>query len=135
MRNDYRTEMRVVGIRRNSVSITAVPTNFNSIDCIGYRSCLFVVHIDFSGSGKSVEFTVQESDDNSNWASTGYVKSLAGADELTGIGILCDSAARKRYLRLVVTAYSATISPSCIAVLFNENITPDAAANVDVAVL
>lgn len=135
MRNDYLSEMRIVGIRRNLVSIAAAPTTFNSIDTTGYRNCLFVVHVDYTSGGKSNEFTIEESDDNTSWSSTGVVKNFSGSDELTSISMLCDSSKRKRYLRLSVTAYTGTTTPSCIAVLFNEAITPDALANVDVSVI
>lgn len=136
MRNDYKTQVRVAGIRRNGATIAAAPSNFNSVDTVGYRHCAFIMHTDMSGGSKSLEFTVQDSDDNSNWNSLPYVSTFAGADALFGMCVLADAAKLRRYVRLSVTAFSgAGQAPSCIAVLFNEATTADAVSGVDVAVL
>ena len=135
MRNDYKSEMRIVGIRRNSVTITAAPTNFTSVDTQGYRSCLSICHVDFSIAGKSMTLEVQDSDDNTTFFPTSASYTFTGDQALTACPALVDASKHRRYVRLTVTAYVPSISPSCVAILFNENITPDALANVDSAVL
>jgi hypothetical protein len=135
MRNDYKSELRTVGLRRNGVTIVAAPTTFTGVDTQGYRSCLFICHVDFSVAGKSMTLQVQDSDDNSNWNLTGPSYTFTGSEALTACSALVDAAKYRRYVRLSVTAYVDSVAPSCVAVLFNENITPDALANVDSAVL
>ena len=135
MRNDYKSEMRIVGIRRNGVTIVSAPTHFTSVDTVGYRTCLFICHVDFSVAGKSMTLEVQDSDDNSNFTSTGNSFNFSGDQALTACAALVDAAKYRRYVRVSVTAYVSTVAPSCVAILFNKNMAPDALANVDSAVL
>jgi len=135
MNNDFKTEMRVVGIRRNGVTIVSAPTHFTSVDTFGYRTCLFICHVDFSVAGKSMTLEVQDSEDNTNFTSTGNSFNFTGDQALTACSVLVDPVKYRRYVRVSVTAYVSTVAPSCVAILFNKNMAPDALANVDSAVL
>jgi hypothetical protein len=91
--------------------------------------------VDFSVAGKSMTLEVQDSEDNTNFTSTGNSFNFTGDQALTACSVLVDPVKYRRYVRVSVTAYVSTVAPSCVAILFNKNMAPDALANVDSAVL
>jgi len=135
MRNDYQNEMRIVGIRRNSVT-TSTPFAMTGVQTISYRHLVFQMQSDFSVAGKSFVVDVQDSQDNSNWANSGFSTTFSGSEQLTSCTVLVDCNKHREYVRLNVSSISGgSITVSCVAVLFNELITPDANANVSTFVL
>jgi len=135
MRNDYQNEMLIVGIRRNSVT-TSTPFAMTGVQTISYRHLVFQMQSDFSVAGKSFVVDVQDSQDNSNWANSGFSTTFSGSEQLTSCTVLVDCNKHREYVRLNVSSISGgSITVSCVAVLFNELITPDANANVSTFVL
>jgi hypothetical protein len=131
--NDRRTRLKVVAMRRHT---TVVPTAYTSnFDGLNYRTALVLINIDLSGGGKSLTWAIEDSDDGTTFNATGLSYSLSGIDALTVGATLLDLTKLRRYVRVALTAVGGTPAPNCVAVLYNEAVTPDSSANVDVAVV
>ena len=119
MRNDYQNEMRIVGIRRNSVT-TATPFAMTGVQTLGYRHLVFQMQSDFSGAGKSFVVDVQDSQDNSNWANSGFSTTFSGSEQLTSCTVLVDCNKHREYVRLnLFCAISCRAGQNCMNCLFN----------------
>lgn len=133
MNNDYSTRIKTTALRRHATVVVGNSTA--SFDAANYRTALIVMNADLSGGGKSFTFSIEESDDNSSWALSGLSATKSGSDALTVVAVLLDATKRKRFMRIKMDAVGGAPTPSVMAVCFNEAVTPDAAANIDVAVV
>lgn len=111
--------------------------NSAAVDCLLYRQAAFFVRVGVIGSSGTVDAVVQESDDGSTgWTDvpgTGP-SSKAAITQIVATGgegrIAVPLSARKRYLRLVMTAAVAAslVSTQCILSEAIDSNAPEAAA-------
>lgn len=130
MRNDQRTGIKTTVVRLTGGS----PATTFSIDGANYRYAIFHVMLNGSGTGKSVTVQIEDSDDDSNFASVGSLATIAGDIALTSGMLLVSHQTTRRYVRATITP-SSLAQTSCVVWQYNELVTPDSASNVTLAVL
>jgi predicted RNA-binding protein with TRAM domain len=130
MRNDQLTGMRTTVVRIAGGGTGAS----TAIDGANYRFAVFHVMINAASVGKSVTVQIEHSDDNVSFSNIGSVATISGDVALTSGMVLVNHQTAKRYVRAYITP-SSSAQTSCLAVQFNEIVTPDATSNVTYAVL
>jgi hypothetical protein len=130
MFNDQKTGLKVTLVRTasgSSASTTAV-TGAN------YRHLCFLIQCNFASVGKSCVVQVEHSDDNVTYSNFGDSITFSGDIALTSGSIIVDTAQTKAYVRALVTP-SSSAQTTCVAIQFNEELTPDSLSNVTLSVL
>jgi|688.fasta_scaffold370470_2 hypothetical protein len=130
MFNDQKTGLKVTLVRTagGASSSTTAVTGAN------YRHLCFLIQCNFASTGKSCVVQVEHSDDGVSYSNFGDAITFSGDVALTSGSVIVDHSAVKLYVRALITP-SSSAQTSCVAIQFNEELTPDALANVNLSVL
>lgn len=130
MRNDQRTGLKTTVVR----AAGGTAGSSLSVDGSNYRYAVFHVMINAASVGKSVTVQIEDSDDDSSFASVGSLATISGDIALTSGMVLVSHQKTRRYVRALITP-SSSAQTSCVVWQFNEIVTPDSTSNVNLAVL